>query len=549
MSTQLLNAPFLEKMKRGACVKSDCCYAFSMYKNIQVGVGLFVSVALNVFSLSAHADQSAISVDQIQKAINLRKAGWVAKENWVTKLPRAEIKRMMGVQEAPDLAAEFIVPPGTPQPFLNKAKLPAALDWRNKDGVNWVSPILNQGNCGSCVAFSTVATLETQVNVSSGIPGLNPQFSTQSLFACGGGACDFGWQPQLAAQYLQKTGVPDEACNPYTMGATGVDVDCSAQCADHDARTLKIVSFTTPSTGQANIDAVKAALQDGPLTTTLMVYDDFLFYSGGVYKHVTGGLAGGHAVSLVGYSDADHAWIIRNSWGADWGENGYIRVSYDDTSGISNSTWGYVIPKADGYVTLYSPLNRAFVSGTAHVQAESTFAGTQKVTVNVNNQQGRSVYSNSCLTKACSLDMDTSKLPDGVYDSVAVATIGSRTEQSQHEIFYIVNNAPAMTLSFTGQDVDLSKPLQDRVVFNVDAKAGAVPFSSVQFHVVQNGKEVYSKSANIVVPGMTLGWRTGSVPNGSYEIYFTGAITPEGGKAYQTESPHMTVSVNNPSGS
>ena len=69
------------------------------------------------------------------------------------------------------------------------------LDWRNKDGVNWISPILNQGNCGSCVAFAAVGVLESQVNITSGIPGLNPSFSTQALFACGGGGCESGWEP------------------------------------------------------------------------------------------------------------------------------------------------------------------------------------------------------------------------------------------------------------------------------------------------------------------------------------------------------------------
>ena len=138
---------------------------------------------------------------------------------------------MMGVQKAPDQNAEFAIREGAEDLSSNmKPTLPAVVDWRNQNGVNYVSPILNQGNCGSCVAFSTVGTLETQLNVSSGIPGLNPQFSTQALFACGGGACDFGWQPNLAAEFLKSTGVPDEACSPYTEGATGVDVDCSTTC-------------------------------------------------------------------------------------------------------------------------------------------------------------------------------------------------------------------------------------------------------------------------------------------------------------------------------
>ena len=353
---------------------------FAMSKKYQVGVGLLV---LNLLSMTLHSRTHAIRA--------AKKAGWVAKDNWVTRLPREQIKRMMGVQKAPDQDAEFAIREGSRKISLQtQAGSPGFVDWRNNNGVNYVSPILNQGNCGSCVAFSTVATLETQVNVSSGIPGLNPQFSTQALFTCGGGACDFGWQPNLAAEFLKTTGVPDEACSPYTMGATGVDVDCSTTCADRAARSYKIVDFTTPEQrAHEHRRCQSSSRRTARSTTTLTVYDDFLFYSSGVYKHTTGGEAGGHAVSIVGYNDTDRAWIVRNSWGPDWGENGFVRVSYDDISGISNETWQYVLPKADGYVTLYAPKNRNFLSGTAHMDAESTFANTAKVDVTITDVTGR----------------------------------------------------------------------------------------------------------------------------------------------------------------
>src|SRR6185312_11237223 len=159
----------------------------------------------------------------IQKALAQKNATWTAKESWITRLSQAEIKRLLG---AP-------MPGSDDSGFAGveaEGKTATSLDWRNQNGVNFVSPILNQGNCGSCVAFATVATLETQVNITSGIPGLNPSFSTHELFACGGGACEFGWMPQLAAKFLQTNGVPDEACAPYTMGSTGDTVACNSIC-------------------------------------------------------------------------------------------------------------------------------------------------------------------------------------------------------------------------------------------------------------------------------------------------------------------------------
>src|SRR5581483_8309882 len=94
------------------------------------------------------------------------------------------------------------------------AKGASSLDWRNMNGVNWLGPVMNQGNCGSCVAFATVATLEGRTSIAAGFPTLRPTFSPQQLFACGGGACEQGWQPSSAADFLQNTGIVDEACLP-----------------------------------------------------------------------------------------------------------------------------------------------------------------------------------------------------------------------------------------------------------------------------------------------------------------------------------------------
>ena len=75
----------------------------------------------------------------------------------------------------------------------------------------------------------------------------------------------------------------------------------------------------------------------GPVGSVLHVYDDFYAYTNGVYRHVTGASAGYHCVEVIGYSDAEQCWIIKNSWGPGWGEQGFGRIGYgecgiDDTS-------------------------------------------------------------------------------------------------------------------------------------------------------------------------------------------------------------------------
>ena len=64
----------------------------------------------------------------------------------------------------------------------------------------------------------------------------------------------------------------------------------------------------------------------GPMIACLSVYDDFFSYGGGVYHHVTGNMAGGHCVLVVGYSQSQGCWICKNSWGTGWGEAGFFQT-------------------------------------------------------------------------------------------------------------------------------------------------------------------------------------------------------------------------------
>ncbi len=83
----------------------------------------------------------------------------------------------------------------------------------------------------------------------------------------------------------------------------------------------------------------------GSLATCLTVYDDFYAYRTGVYRHVTGNLAGGHCVCCVGYDDAQGCWICKNSWSTGWGDAGFFRIAYGQV-GIDATMWA-----VDGIVT------------------------------------------------------------------------------------------------------------------------------------------------------------------------------------------------------
>ena len=298
-----------------------------------------LSALIVLVSASTSYAAQQINVTALNAQLKATNAGWVAKETSLSHLSKTEVQRRFGLRENLSPEVEFI----NEQPVKPLAldAYPASLDWRNKDGVNWVSPLLNQANCGSCVAFASIGTMETQLRIASGNSAYNISLSPQNLFACGGGGCETGWMPDDAADFLQKKGVVDEACQPYMSGATGTDMQCSAACSDANKRTYRITGFSKPTSYFKNVDAVKAALQNGPLVTTIMVYEDFMSYSSGVYKHSTGKFLGGHAISIIGYDDSSQSFIIRNSWGPEWGENGFGHVSYTDKSGVGSQTWAF----------------------------------------------------------------------------------------------------------------------------------------------------------------------------------------------------------------
>ena len=498
----------------------------------------------------ASADDSADNLAKITpatiKAFNqqIEKSGahWQAGETWVSKLSKKELKRMFGNNKQPTNRLDYSKPK-TPT-------TPAAWDWRSQNGVNWLGPVLNQGNCGSCVAFSTVGTLEAQVSISAGLPWLHPTFSADQLFECGGGGCDAGWEPDGAASFLQKTGIVDMACQPDIMGSTGTDLSCSqaTSCADESNRLYKISGSTTPSGGFGggnSVAAVEAALQKGPVVTTLTVYTDFLTYTGGIYKHVSGDEEGGHAVSLVGYNATDRYWIIRNSWGPLWGENGFMRVSFDDDSGVGAETWQFQLPAKSEFLSVITPAENDYVSGT--VKAQISLNGTGTTTVQVRKSGTTTALSTlpcaASSTTACVATLDTSTLADGHYEMIAKST--TTNVFSLVRSFYVVNHAPTtLTLSYTGDGIDTTKPLTDWETFNVTATSSSVPFQSVSYLIRQNGVIMMQRETDVVLNKMVIGFHTNMVPNGTYDVFFRGVL-PAAGKVITVDSNVQTFQFKN----
>jgi len=203
--------------------------------------------------------------------------------------------------------------------------LPASFDWRDHGAV---TPVKNQGQCGSCWSFSTTGNVE---GVNFLATGNLVSLSEQELVACettdqgcGGG------NPANAYPYIQKNGLDTEESYPYvdTMGAS--DTTCKAAQGKKGVSTID--GFVSVPTDETQIAAQLTTL--GPLSVALNAAW-MQFYFGGVSDPwICSSSSIDHAVLLVGYgtapagilSKAKDYWIIKNSWGESWGEKGYYRL-------------------------------------------------------------------------------------------------------------------------------------------------------------------------------------------------------------------------------
>lgn len=227
----------------------------------------------------------------------------------------------VALNEFSDLTKKEFLTKHTGYRFVKKARKETYLQPSQEASVNWVEKgavvaIKNQGQCGSCWAFSTIVATEAAYQIAG-----NPltSLSEQQLVDCSGAygnhGCNGGWMDN-AFKYIRDNGIQSETAYPYTA--------VQGRCKGTGTPITKVSGYT--DVPRSNNDQLKAAVTKTVVSIAIDAYG-IMQYKSGVFDGSCG-TALNHGVAIVGYGNEDSKdyWLVRNSWGQQWGEKGYFKL-------------------------------------------------------------------------------------------------------------------------------------------------------------------------------------------------------------------------------
>ncbi|XP_073943282.1 cathepsin K-like [Choristoneura fumiferana] len=257
---------------------------------------------------------------------NSKNLGYKLAMNHLSDLSTEELRVRNGARASFHPAGSIPFPHSEAEVNQIVTHLPKEYDMRME---GFITPIKNQGSCGSCWSFATVAAVEGAL---ARLDGRLRDLSEQTLIDCSWGdavvsnqGCEGGY-PSRSLRYVMKHGLPLEE------GYGGYKAQNGYCHTENATEVFKIRGFALAT--PMSVNAMKVALYKyGPVTVLLQANDAFSFYSSGIFFDPTcDGSDINHAVTIVGYGtrDGDDYWIVKNSYGEQWGEEGFMLYSTND---------------------------------------------------------------------------------------------------------------------------------------------------------------------------------------------------------------------------
>jgi len=231
-----------------------------------------------------------------------------------------------------------------------RALPPTSWNWRNVDGVNYVSGVRNQQQCGIDFIMTSLEMIESREMIAAGragFPVFELNYSEQYVLDCGSGfsgnfTCVSGGWPMDVLAFCRDTGVPLEECDPYLAQ----DSTCPSSCPQGggDLHLHRIPGPIEQWDDPLELQLTHELTTNGPIVVTMDLYDDFWPYTGGIYQQLGGTFVGVKTMLLVGYGSTKTTdyWICKNTWGTSWGESGYFRIIRGGLDGCNFAAHAFI---------------------------------------------------------------------------------------------------------------------------------------------------------------------------------------------------------------